>query len=349
MAGGGGTRFWPLSRQTNPKQLLNLSGHGLMINETIDRLLGIVEQENIFIVTNVSQAEKMKASVGERMLSEHILTEPKARNTAACIGYAAMEIIQKHGDGIMCILPSDHYIKNIEEFQNILNKAITVAEQEDRLVTIGIKPTFPATGYGYINYEAKDGHSVYEVYEFVEKPNYEAAKQYVESPGYAWNSGMFVWKASTILQSFERFLPKLYQILLQIGEAMGSMDEYSTLQELYRHLPSISIDYGVMERADNVSVILGNFGWSDVGSWDNLGALYELDEAGNIFKGEQVNISTKSSICYAQNRLIATVGVENMIIVETSDAVLVCRKDLAQRVKDVVDELKLKGLEKYLE
>ncbi len=347
MAGGGGTRFWPLSRQKTPKQLLNLSGNGLMINETIDRISSIINTNDIFIVTNETQGDKMKASVGGRVREDHILKEPSARNTAACIGYAAIEIVKKYGDGIMCIFPSDHYIKNQEEFEKILIKAIDIAENQDKLVTIGIKPTFPSTGYGYIKYIV-DNTAAYHVDQFVEKPDLETAKRYIESAEYAWNSGMFVWKASTILNNFERFLPKIYQHLEQIAAAAGTEDEYNTIKRVYAGIPSISIDYGIIERSDDVAVILGDFGWNDVGSWDSLGALYDVDGAGNVLKGDQVNIGTKNCICYSENRLIATVGIENLIVVETEDAVLVCRKDQAQRVKDVVEQLKKKGLEQYL-
>lgn len=348
MAGGGGTRFWPLSRQKTPKQLLNLSGNGLMINETIDRITKVIDAQNIFIVTNEQQGDKMKCSVGDRILENHILLEPSARNTTACIGYAAFEILKKYGDGIMCIFPSDHYIKDQEEFSNILRRAIEVAENSDKLVTIGIKPTFPSTGYGYINYDRGSGQEVHEVIQFVEKPNHDKAKEYVASGQYAWNSGMFIWKASTILNNIERFLPKVYQYLKKIADSMNTEAELETINQIYGNIPSISIDYGVIERSDDVVVILGDFGWNDVGSWDNLGVIYNVDENGNVIKGEQVNISTKNCICYADKRLIATIGVENLIIVETDDAILVCRKDQAQKVKDVVEQLQQRGLEKYL-
>lgn len=348
MAGGGGTRFWPLSRQKTPKQLLNLSGNGLMINETIDRISQVINPENIFIVTNEKQADKMKCSVGDKIAENHILREPSARNTAACIGYAAFEIIKKYGDGIMCIFPSDHYIKNQQEFNQILRKSIEVAEKEDKLVTVGITPTFPSTGYGYINFDASSNHDVYAVNRFVEKPNFETAKSYIASGEYAWNSGMFIWKASTILKNFERFIPKVYQSLKKIADSMGTLEERLTIQQIYGNIPSVSIDYGIMERSDDVVVILGNFGWNDVGSWDNLGVIYDVDDSGNVIKGEQVNINTKNCISYAEHRLIATIGLENMIIVETEDAILVCRKDQAQNVKDVVEQLKERGLEQYI-
>ena len=348
LAGGGGTRFWPLSRQTKPKQLLNLSGQGLMINETIERIAGIIEKENIFIVTNEKQIDKMRSLVEDGILEDHILAEPAARNTAACIGYAAFEILKKHGDGIMCIFPSDHFIKDQEGFEAILKDAIEAAKEEDKLVTIGIMPTIPSTAYGYMNFAKEKTGKIHEVIEFVEKPGYETAQKYMKSGQYAWNSGMFIWKASTILENFKRFLPKVYDALFAISKVMGTKHEQDVIREVYPTIPSISIDYGVMERSNDVVVIIGDFGWNDVGSWDTLGVLYDMDDDGNIIKGDQINLKTKNCISYSEDRFIATIGVEDLIIVETPDAVLVCRKDCAQDVKYVVDKLKEQKEWEYL-
>lgn len=348
MAGGSGTRFWPLSRKTTPKQLLNLSGNGAMINETIDRISNFIEKENIFIVTNTEQLEKMKECVEEGILEAHILAEPSARNTAACIGYAAMEIMRKYGDGVMCIFPSDHYIKEEDEFSNVLGKAILTASECEKLVTIGITPTFPSTGYGYINFDRTEDGDVKTVQKFVEKPNYENAVKYLKSGEYLWNSGMFVWKASTIIKNFERFIPKIFNCLKEIGEAMNTPLEEEAIKRIYPVIPSISIDYGIMERSDDVVVLEGDFGWNDVGSWDMLGALYDTDENGNIIKGEQINLETSNCISYSDKRLIATIGIENTIIVETDDVVLVCDKEKAQDVKKIVDLLKTNGKREYL-
>ncbi len=349
MAGGGGTRFWPLSRQSKPKQLLNLSGQGLMINETIDRISDIINPKDIFIVTNKNQYEIMKEMVVGEVLENHILSEPAARNTAACIGYAAFEIIKKYGDGVMCIFPSDHYIKNKIELQNTLKKAMIEAETTDKLITIGIMPTFPSTGYGYINFDANNSKdSFLDVLEFVEKPNFKLAKQYCDSKQYVWNSGMFIWKASVILDNFKRFLPKVYQYLEEISFSMLTPLECETIHRIYPLIPSISIDYGIMERSNDVKVIIGDFGWNDIGSWDTLGELYDIDPFGNVIKGDQINLNTKNCISYSDSRFIATIGVEDLIIVETKDAVLVCKKDQAQDVKLVVDQIKDSGQLKYL-
>lgn len=349
LAGGGGTRFWPLSRKELPKQLLNLTGKDLMVNETIDRLDGNVEKDDIFVVTNHTQAELMLEATSGRVRVDHVLAEPAARNTAACIGYAAMEILQKYGDGVMCVLPSDHYIKKTDVYKKVLADAIQVAEKTDALVTIGIQPTFPSTGYGYICHEEnKTGNLYYGVRHFVEKPNLQKAKEYLLSGEYLWNSGMFIWKASTILHYFETLLPEIYSCLQKIGAAMNTEKEKEVIQETYSVIPKISIDYGIMERADKVLVLEGDFGWSDVGSWDALEALYDKDEHGNITYGEQVHIDTHDCIIYAKSKLVTTIGLENVIVVETEDAVLVCDKNRAQEVKKIVDVLQDSDKPQYL-
>ena len=342
MAGGGGTRFWPLSRQATPKQLLNLSGKDLMVNEAIDRLSKTADKNDIFIVTNKTQVAKMLEATNGRIQKNHILSEPSARNTAACIGYAALEIIKKYGDGIMVITPSDAYIKNESEFTRILGIAVKAAEEKDALVTVGITPTFAATGYGYIKFQ-KSGENVLKVLEFKEKPDEATAKKYVESGEYAWNSGMFIWKASTILKNFERFLPDIYADLQKIGDAMNTADELKVIDEVYPKITSISIDYGIMEKADNVYVVPGEFGWNDVGSFDMLGVLHDADENGNIKIGDQINVDTKNCITYSSGRLVAKIGLENVVVIETGDAILVCDKNKVQDVKKVVEQLKAAG------
>lgn len=339
MAGGGGTRFWPLSRKRVPKQLLNLDGKEIMLNETIDRLTKTVPSEDVFIVTNQEQVELTKLVTKDRVLENHILAEPSARNTAACIGYGAIEIIKKYGDGIMCILASDHYIKDEETFTNVLKKAIETVEETDGLVTIGIKPTFPSTGYGYIKNAVIEGKEYKNVLEFVEKPDLEHANEYIKDGNYAWNSGMFVWKASTILKYFEKLLPDIYEKLMLIMEAMGTSSEYDILQAIYDTIPKISIDYGIMERADRVYMLEGDFGWNDIGSFDALTAIYKSDGNGNVLRADAVLVNANDNIVIGENKVIALVGVENLIVVDTQDALLVCHKEKAQEVKEVVSIL----------
>ena len=351
MAGGGGTRFWPLSRQKTPKQLLNLSGKDVMVNEAVDRLAAITDKNNIFIVTSEVQAPAMAEVTDGRILKDHILAEPAARNTAACIGYAAIEILRKYGDGIMVITPADHVIADVPALASIFNTAVKAAEEQNKLVTIGLKPTFPSTGFGYIKYDAGQEGAVKPVIEFREKPDAETAKAYVESGEYAWNSGMFIWKASLIIEKMKEYIPDIYEDIVKIGEAMGTPGEDQVLHEVYPDIRKISIDYAVMEPSaakGDVLVIPGDCGWNDVGSWDMMDILHEPDENNNILLGDIMAIDVNDSVMYSSGRTIAVVGVDNVVIVETPDAVMVCRKDKAQDVKKIVDLLNEKGRKELL-
>ena len=345
MAGGSGTRFWPLSRKCLPKQFLNLTGRDKLVNETMDRLIPVIRREDMFVVTNAAYAELTLATAAGRLRPDHILAEPAARNTAACIGYAATEILQKYGDGVMGIFASDHYIRDEAGFRGVLEQAVREAERTDALVTIGIKPRFPATGYGYIRRKDRDSSVVAE---FVEKPDLETAQAYLESGAYLWNSGMFVWKACVIMEQFRRLLPDIYDCLQEIGQAMGTEREQETIARVYPQIPKISVDYGIMERADNVIVLEGDFGWNDVGSLDALETLYAPGGNGNTLHGEVLALDTRNCIGYAGKKLIALDGVENLIVVETEDVVLVCDRSRAQDVKKIVDTLEAEGKERYL-
>ena len=348
MAGGGGTRFWPLSTKREPKQFLNLSGKDILLNETIDRQWGLMEQEDIFIVTNVSQVPLVLERTGGRIRQDHILAEPAARNTAACIGYAAMEILKKYEDGVMCIFAADHHIKDEETYTKVMQEAVRIAAERDALVTIGIRPDYPATGYGYIRNAECAGASYREVMEFVEKPDKETAAAYLESGEFAWNSGMFVWKASTILEYFKKLLPDVFECLEQIGEAMNTPKEQEVIEAVYPVIPKISVDYGIMERARGVLMLEGDFGWSDVGSWDSLDSVKEQDEQGNITNGKTLLLDSLNCVAFGKHKLVAAVGVQDLVIVEADDAVLVCPVKEAQRVKEIVEALPGKGLDAYL-
>jgi mannose-1-phosphate guanylyltransferase len=279
------------------------------------------------------------------------LSEPSARNTAACIGYAAIEIIKKYGDGIMIITPSDAYIRDTAAFTRVLTKAVEAAEEQDKLVTIGIKPTFPATAYGYIKFDTKQKTESKTVVEFKEKPDEETAKVYLATNAYTWNSGMFIWKASTILKKYEQFVPDIYADLKKIADAMNMDNEYETINAVYPNIRKISVDYAIMEPAaanGDVLVVLGEFGWNDVGSWDMMGAIHDADENGNIALGDTITINTTNSVIYSSKKLIATVGLDNVVIVETPDAIMVCNKDKAQDVKLIVDALYVAGRRELL-
>lgn len=342
MAGGDGTRFWPLSRQKKPKQLLNLSGKGIMINEAVNRLATVIGKSNIFVVTADVQAPAMITATQGNVYPRNILAEPVARNTAGCIGYAAMEILKKYGDGVMVITPADHYIEDIQALTDIFRTAMKTAEEQDKIITIGIKPSFPSTGFGYIKYDANQNGTVKSVIEFKEKPDEAVAKQYCDVGEYVWNSGMFISKASVILRKLEEHATDIFECLAIIGEAMNTPKEQEILHTVYPNIRNISIDYAVMEpcaKNGDVLVVLGDCGWNDVGSWEMMDCLHDHDENGNILVGDAVAVDTKNVVIYASSRTVTAVDVEDLVIVETPDAIMVCRKDKAQNVKKIVGAL----------
>lgn len=349
MAGGGGTRFWPLSRKKTPKQLLNLSGRDYMVNESIDRVANVIGKSNIFVITSETQAASMINVTSSRIYQQNILAEPAARNTAACIGYAAMYILHKYGDGVMIITPADHYIENTGLLVDAFKNAIKCAEERDKLITIGVKPRFPATGYGYIKYTGTG--EIKEVEEFIEKPPKEVAWEYVNSGEYAWNSGMFIWKASLILRKMKHFVPDIYEKLVMIGEAMSTPSEQEVLHELYPSIRNISIDYAVMEPAakcGDVLLLPCECGWSDIGSWDMMEILHKANAEKNVLLGDAITVNVKNSVIVSTSRPVTAVDVENLVIVETPDVIMVCQKDKAQHVKQIVDELKSRDHQELL-
>lgn len=348
MAGGGGTRFWPLSRKKRPKQLLNISGKDIMLNETIKRLDDLVDREHVYIVTNEEQQTLMKELIVNGVPFHNILVEPAGRNTAPCVLYAASVLEKEHGEGVMCVLPSDSHIGMPEIYRDVIAKAAEVAKNSDSIVTIGIKPTFPATGYGYINRGNQLEDGVWEVDRFVEKPDAATAKRYVDSGQFLWNSGTFVFKISTIMKAFEQFLPEMVEDMKKIIDSRQTEDEEKVLKEIYPMLQSISIDYGIMEKADNVVVMEGDYGWSDVGSFDALDAVYTPDAQENISIGDNLLIDSEGCVVHGKEKLIALIGVKDLIVVESEDAIMICRKDAAQDAKKAVEALKEQGREDYL-
>lgn len=349
MAGGRGERFWPKSRKDLPKQFLSLTGDGkTMIQLTVERLLPIIDIEDIYVSTNENYRDLVLEQL-KGLPSENILCEPMGRNTAPCIGLGAMHMEKKYGDAIMYVLPSDHQIKFDKMFLDTLEEAAYIAERGRNLVTIGISPTYPETGYGYIKFNphAHEGRA-YKVERFVEKPNLDKAKEYIETQEYLWNSGMFTWKVSSILSHMEEWMPDTYARLRTIGDAIGSHREEAVLKEEFIKIESKSIDYGIMEKADDIYTLPGSFGWDDVGSWLAVERLQKSDAFGNVIHGNVVAISTKNSIVQAHTKLIATVGLENIIIIDTEDAILICDKDHAGEIKSVVENLRHSNREELI-
>ncbi len=349
MAGGRGERFWPKSRQNLPKQFLSLTDdERTMIQLTVERILPLVDMEDIFIATNQDYKELVREQL-PGLPEQNILCEPVGKNTAPCIGLGAIHIAKKYEDALMFVLPSDHLIKMNNIFLRSLRDACDVAEQGENLVTIGITPNAPETGYGYIRFDAE--HTLgraFRVEQFVEKPSMERAKEYLASGQYMWNSGMFTWKVSTILENIRAFMPETYEGLQRIGQAIGTEQEKEVLTREFMGFKSESIDYGIMEKASNIYILTSAFGWDDVGSWLAVGRIQQTNEFGNVISGNVVTVDTQNTIIQGTKKLIATVGLENMIIVDTEDALLVCDKDHAGEIKKVLENLKICNRTEYL-
>jgi len=353
LAGGSGTRFWPLSRKQRPKQLMSVFGGRSMLQRTVERVLPL-RPEHILVVTNELQAEetaRQLASLDKGVIS--VLAEPLSRNTAPAIGLAAAVIERDDPTAVMAVLPADHYITDEEEFRRTLLLAEQAAANWN-LVTLGIVPTSPETGYGYIEADMGRGRDgLFPVRRFVEKPPREKALEFLGSGNFYWNSGMFVWRTDVILDRIRTHLPDL-SAGLSVLEVPKNLRHLSDMKEqvarLYGHIESISIDYGVMEKAEGAVVIPASFGWSDVGSWGALSGLLESDDDGNtVIDGSRV-VSLDSGNCLVRGggRLVALLGVQDLVVVDGGDALLVCPRDRAQDVRKVVEELERQGLKEYL-
>ena len=353
MAGGRGTRFWPRSRERKPKHLLDIVSSRTIIQETVDRIKPLIDPKNILVVTGRKHSKELIRQLPE-VPAKNIIIEPVGRNTAACIGLAALHIQKKAKDDIMVVLPSDHAIGNPKKYRAIISAAARAAARGNALVTIGIQPDGPHTGFGYL--EGGDsagiiaGQKILRVKSIREKPDVRKAKVFVKSGNFFWNSGMFIWKTSVILNEIKCYLPDLHTGLMTIKEVMGKPAEAKTVEKIYNRLASISIDYGVMEKAKHVFVLPAEFGWSDVGSWDALWDISAKDANRNASSGggEIIFEDTKDSLVCGTNKLVALVGMKDVIVVDTKDALLICRKGRSQNVKKIVDRLEAKKLKKYL-
>ena len=342
MAGGRGERFWPKSRNNRPKQFLSLTSDGeTMIQKTVKRLRPIVDAEDIYIVTNEAYISLVKEQLPE-VPAENVLAEPCARNTAPCIAFAAAVIGKKYDDAVMLVLPSDHLISYEKIYISTLRKAVAVAEEGKNLVTICITPTYPETGYGYICFGDEAGNA-FEVERFVEKPDLATAKSYLASGNYLWNSGMFVWKVSSIMADLKEFMPAIYEGAVRIGESFGTDSFKDTLVKEFTAFEPESIDFGVMEKADNIYTIPGGFGWDDVGSWLAIERINQTDDFKNFFDGDVVAVDSKRTTVCGGKRLVAAVGTRDIVIVDTDDVLLVCSKNNTQDIKKVIAQLKEQG------
>ena len=347
LAGGSGTRFWPLSRELYPKQLLKVLGRRTLIQETVRRVRPIVPIERTLVVTGASHADSIRIQLDKQagVRKENILSEPVARNTAAAIGWAAVAVHRMDPDGVMLVMPADHVIPDQAKFLRAAALAVRAA-RDGTLVTFGIKPTRPETGYGYIKVAShrpllsQGGLKVLPVSGFVEKPDINRAMRYLKTGGFFWNSGIFVWRADAILDEIETALPKLGRGLKRLDKALETPDENQGLEKFYKDAESISIDHGVLQRSRRAAVIPAPFRWSDVGNWSSLNEVADTDQAGNVRIGRIVDIGSRDSILYGENRLVATIGLKDMVVVDTADATLVCPRDRAQDVKQIVERLR---------
>ena len=336
MAGGSGTRFWPESRKKRPKQLLRIISDKTMVRATAERILPEIPFDRIMIVTTEAYADEIKKELPE-VSDTMIVAEPRGRNTAPCIALAAYKIAKQDPNAVLVILPADHLIANQEAFLKTLRTAYQVASTNDHLITFGIVPASPETGYGYIELGGEisqiGSERLFHVKSFVEKPDLVTAKRYLAGGNYLWNSGMFVWKASTIIRSFEEHLPSISRAMESIVPMLNTSQEPEAIREIYETIESISIDYGIMEKSKNAVVIRADIAWNDVGSWSSLADVWDTDDENNACRGKVLCVQSKECVALSPHKVAVLLGVEDLVIVDTPDAVLVCRKTSCQDIK----------------
>lgn len=353
MAGGSGTRFWPASRNKNPKQLLSLVGSTTMLRATSDRLRGLVSPEQTLVMTNKHLVDAVRGQLPD-VPPEQIVGEPMKRDTAACVALAASMIYNADPEAIMLVLPADHIISSDAQFQDCMSSGVRLIEQApDRLVTFGIRPTYAAESFGYVQRGTALSESgvsgAYQVASFREKPNRETAEKYVTAGAYDWNSGIFMWRAATILKALRGYEPEMMKHIDAIAAAMGTPGFDVTLEREFAKIDGRSIDYAVMERYPDVAVIEATFNWDDVGSWQSIGRLTEPDEQGNCVRGKYLPIQSQRMIVYGDDEhLLVTIGMQDAIVVHAGNATLVAPKEEEEQVREVVKHLQVRGWEDYL-
>ena len=351
MAGGSGTRFWPASRGNRPKQLLALASDRPLLRVTADRILPLVPADRLWVVTTASTAEATRALLDD-LPPEHILAEPTGRDTAACAAYAARVLLHHDSNAHCLVLPADHVITDEARFRSAMAAGAAVVEAHGGLLTFGIKPTHPETGYGYLHLGAEalvqDGWPIHDLERFVEKPDKGTARAYLADGGYLWNSGMFAWRATDLLAEVRRQLPLLFDGVGVIGDALDGAAEREVLDEIYPHLPRTSVDFGIMESARQCWTMPVDFDWSDVGSWPALAEILTADDHGNTARGRTVDLGSQNTLLVGDGVAVAAIGVNDLVVVATPDAVLVVPKSDAQRVKEVVETIRERGWDDLL-
>lgn len=345
LAGGSGSRLWPLSRINLPKQFLSLEGDASLLQTTINRLQSVIKAENILIVTQEAHA---KGEAYHALLPYQTVFEPVARNTAPAIALAAAYLMQEGADPIMVVLPADHVIKDEKQFREHLKAGIEVAAS-GKLITFGIQPSHPDTGFGYIKAQKTEANGIYQVEGFTEKPDQNTAEKFLKEGGYYWNSGMFIWRASVILTEIKLHLPGVYQVIQDIiSESKGGGTFQQAIEKHFSSMPNISIDYGVLEKSSRVALIPCDIGWNDVGSWQAVHEIGDKDESGNVILGNVIALDCKNNLIRSEKRLVATIGVEDLCVIETADAVLIAKSDQSQRVREVVEVLQKRGSSEHV-
>lgn len=351
MAGGIGSRFWPMSRTNYPKQFLDILNTGkTLIQSTYDRFASFIPPENIFVVTSNEYINIVKKQLPQLPL-QNILGEPSRKNTAPCISYISFKLMQKDPQASLIVAPSDHLIQDTIAFKKVCLEALAFVNKHNAFITLGIKPTYPNTGYGYIQYEQHAvSDNVYKVKTFTEKPNLDLAKAFLASGEFLWNAGIFVWQVKNIIAAFEKFLPEMYDVFAAEKDKFNTTEEETAINEIYPQCTNISIDFGIMEKADNVYIIPSSFGWSDLGTWNSAYENLEKDYLGNAVAGENVIVfdSHRNMVHNQTEKLVVLQGMEDFIVVDTDDVLLICRKDKEQEIKEYVAEVKRNKGEKYL-
>ncbi len=351
MAGGSGTRFWPVSRKARPKQLLSLTGRRSLLQQTVARMGPLTGPERVLVVTGAAHAGQVQAQLPQ-LPPVQLLAEPMGRNTAAAAGLAAAFVARRDPEAVCLVLPADHLITNEPLFISTLERAARAARENDVLVTLGLTPAYAATGFGYIEAaEAVDQRppALHRVEAFHEKPDVDTAERYLASGRHLWNSGMFAWRAEVLLAEIRRHLPTLADGLEELAPHLGGPDQAAALERVYPGLPAISVDHGVLEKSDRLRVVRADFGWSDVGSWEAMGSLWDADKHGNVCQdGQLLAIEAGGNVVSAGGRLAALLGVEGLVAVVTDDVLLILPKERSQDVRKIIDRLQAQGLAHYL-
>jgi len=352
LAGGLGTRFWPKSRASFPKQFLDILGNEeTLIQSAYKRYASFILPENIYIITSQEYVDIIKDQL-PGIKHENILAEPSRKNTAPCVAYFAFKMLQQDPDATFVVAPSDHIVTESETFERLSLKALDFAKENNAFVTLGIKPTYPNTGYGYIQYDQdfSKEENVFKVKTFTKKPDIELAKTFLASGDFLWNAGIFMWKAEDVAVAFERYQPEMFDLFASEKSNYNTAEESSALERIYPLCSSISIDYAIMEKANNVFVIPADFGWSDLGTWNSAYTNLSKDENGNALTSENILTfdSTNSLVSASEEKLLVLQGLDDFIVVDTKDVLLICKKDKEQQVKEFLSEVKKKKGDKYI-